>query len=66
MIQWVSIRPYGQNEKVTTKGYNELCDCVLEIKANPEKHRNPFPKNSPLMDPYRDGKAIQRFQKLLN
>jgi len=38
---------------------------VLEIKRNPEDYQNPIPMNSPLMDPYRDGKAIDRFRDLL-
>jgi len=44
----------------------ELKIKFLEIKAmKPGEYQNPFPKNSPLIDLYRDGKAIDRFQDLL-
>ncbi len=47
-------------------GYEELKAMVLEFKKiRPNAYQNPIPKNSPLMDPYRDGKAINRFRDLL-
>jgi hypothetical protein len=37
---------------------------LMEIK--PGAYQNPIPENSILMDPYRDGKAIDRFRELLH
>ena len=56
---------YGKVGGVTTHSYEELKSKVLEIKRNPEDYQNPIPMNSPLMDPYRDRKAIDRFRDLL-
>jgi len=57
---------YGKAGEVVTHSYNELKTKVLEIKEmNPGNYRNPVSMNSPLMDPYRDGKAIDRFRDLL-
>ena len=56
---------YGKVEGVVTHGYEELKAKVLEIKDKSGYYQNPIPMNSPLMDPYRDGKAIERFRKLL-
>jgi len=58
--------PYGNVGGVTTHSYDELKARVLEIKAVEEgEYKNPIPADSPLMDPYRDGKAIDRFRDLL-
>jgi hypothetical protein len=58
--------PYGKIGGVTTHSYKELKAKVLELKEiRPNAYQNPIPKNSPLMDPYRDGKAIDRFRELL-
>jgi hypothetical protein len=58
--------PYGRMKGVTTKGYDELKRRILEIiKMKSATFQNPIPPNSPLMDPYRDGKAIERFRQLL-
>ena len=57
---------YGKIGEVTTHSYDELKAKVLEIKSmQPNTYRNPMPIDSPLMDPYRDGKAIERFRDLL-
>jgi len=56
---------YGKAGGVVTHSYEELKSKVLEIKKNLEDYQNPMPMNSPLMDPYRDGKAIDRFRDLL-
>jgi glycosyltransferase involved in cell wall biosynthesis len=56
---------YGKAGTVVTHSYEELKTKVLEIKKNPNDYQNPIPMNSPLMDPYRDGKAIDRFRDLL-
>ena len=57
---------YGSMGSVTTHNYEELKAMVLEFKEiKPNAYQNPIPKNSPLMDPYRDGKAIDRFRELL-
>jgi len=58
--------PYGKVGGVTTHGYDELKARVLEIKLmKPSDYQNPIPMNSPLMDLYRDGRAIDRFRDLL-
>lgn len=57
---------YGKSGGVVTHGYEELKTKVMEIKdMNPGNYRNPISMNSSLMDPYRDGKAIDRFRDLL-
>ena len=56
---------YGKAGGVMTHSYEKLKAKVLEIKKNPEDYKNPLPVNSSLMDPYRDGKAIDRFRDLL-
>ncbi|MFQ5647372.1 MAG: hypothetical protein ACE5GM_10610, partial [bacterium] len=58
--------PYGKVAGVTTHTYDELKTRVVEIKEmKPGTYKNPFPQDSPLMDPFRDGKAIDRFRDLL-
>ena len=58
--------PYGEIGGVVTHSYEELKGMILEIKKiRPTAYQNPIPKDSPLMDPYRDGKAINRFRELL-
>jgi polysaccharide biosynthesis PFTS motif protein len=58
--------PYGNLCGVTTHNYEELKTKILEIKGmEPGTFQNPIPMVSPLMDPYRDGKAIDRFRDLL-
>lgn len=57
---------YGSMGSVTTHSYEELKAMVLEFKEiRPNAYQNPIPKNSPLMDPYMDGNAIDRFRDLL-
>jgi len=57
---------YGKIEAVTTHSYNELKARFLEIR-NIEigTYKNPIPVTSLFMDPYRDGRAIERFRNLL-
>ncbi len=58
--------PYGKIGGVITHSYEELKTMVLKFnKINPGDYQNPIPKSSPLMDPYMDGKAIDRFRELL-
>lgn len=58
--------PYAKVDGVTTHSYEELKEKVLEIKnMKPGTYQNPIETGSPLMDPYRDGKAIDRFRELL-
>lgn len=58
---------YGKIEGVVTHNYDELKTKVLEMKGmKPSEYKNPFPVDSPLMDPFRDGKAIERFIELLH
>ena len=57
---------YGKMGSVVTHSYEELKTKVLEIKEiNPINYQNPIPINSPLMDPFRDRRAIERFKDLL-
>lgn len=57
---------YGKIHGVTTHSYDELKARVLEIKSIGDgTYRTPMPLESPLMDPFRDGKAIERFRKIL-
>jgi glycosyltransferase involved in cell wall biosynthesis len=56
---------YGKVGGVVTHSYDELKTKVLEIKDQRSDYQNPIPMDSPLMDPYRDKKAIDRFRKLL-
>jgi len=57
---------YGRIGEITTHSYDELKTKVFEIKSmKPGMYRSPMPIDSPLMDPYRDGKAIERFRELL-
>ena len=57
---------YAKVGGVTTHSYETLKAKILEIKEMKScQYQNPIPKNSPLMDPFRDGKAIERFRKLL-
>jgi hypothetical protein len=57
---------YGKAGGVVTHSYEELKAKVMEIKEMKScSYQNPMPMNSPLMDPYRDGKAIDRFRDLL-
>jgi glycosyltransferase involved in cell wall biosynthesis len=58
--------PYGKIGGVVTHSYNELKGKVLEImKMKPGAWQNPIPLDSPLLDPFRDGRAIERFRELL-
>jgi len=56
---------YGKSERIVTHSYNELKTKILKIKKILADYQNPIPMNSPLMDPYRDGKSIDRFRDLL-
>lgn len=59
--------PYGRIKGLTVIGYDELKTLILEIKNKiaSGKYTMPFLDNSYLMDPFRDGKAIERFINLL-
>lgn len=58
--------PYGAAGGCVTHSYKELEARVLSLIESPqEPYINPFPLDSELMDPYRDGKAIERFRELL-
>lgn len=57
---------YGKAGGVVTHSYDELKAKVLAIKsADKKEYRNPLPTEFQLMDPYCDGKAIDRFRELL-
>ena len=52
---------YGKIGGVLTHSYEELKEKVYELKTSRQDvYQNPIPMGSPLMDPYRDGKAIAR------
>ncbi|MBT4512416.1 MAG: polysaccharide biosynthesis PFTS motif protein [Chloroflexi bacterium] len=58
--------PYGMVGGITTHSYIELKKKMLEImEMNSPHYKNPLPPDSSLIDPYRDGKAIDRFRDLL-
>lgn len=58
--------PYARLGGVTTHSYEELRAKVLEIKAiKPGTYQKHLQTNSPLMDPYQDGKSVDRFRELL-
>jgi hypothetical protein len=59
---------FGNIPGIVTHGYNELKSRVLEIIESTKKGENGYPANfdSPLLDPFMDGKAIERFHQLLN
>jgi len=55
---------YGRAGGVLTHSYDELCEQVRAQKeGNGRVVASLFPPDSPLMDPYRDGKAIERFRE---
>jgi polysaccharide biosynthesis PFTS motif protein len=57
---------YAKVPGVTTRGYEELKARILEIQATGSgRFENPIPAESPLMDPWRDDQAIERFRQLL-
>ncbi|MGL1930793.1 MAG: polysaccharide biosynthesis PFTS motif protein [Desulfotalea sp.] len=57
---------YGKAGGVVTHSYDELKATVLEYRAiRSESYHKNIQMNSPHMDPYRDGSAIDRFRVLL-
>lgn len=60
---------YADAGGVTTHDYDGLKSAVLRVKGvEPgalRRRLNPLPTDSPLLDPYRDGRAIERFRDLL-
>jgi len=57
---------YSVYENIVTHGYDELKRAVsIHIKNRNKKYKNPIPQDHPLIDPFRDGKAIERFRDLL-
>lgn len=58
---------YAKAGGITTHSYDEMKSKLQEIKALEHGvYHNHLPVDSPLMDPCRDGKAIDRFRDLLN
>jgi len=58
--------PYGKIDGVTTHGYEDLKKRILDIKGMKlDEYKNPIPFNSSMLDPFRDGKAVDRFRDLL-
>ena len=65
-VEYYRNTPYGQNRKVVTYGYNDLKAKIIEIKdMKAGTFQNPISLDSDLMDPWRDGKAVDRFRDLL-
>ncbi len=57
---------YGRLSGVMSFSCEDLVARVRELKDNPEKLKEiPIADGSPLFDPYRDQKAIERFRELL-
>ncbi|MBN2583300.1 MAG: polysaccharide biosynthesis PFTS motif protein [Planctomycetes bacterium] len=57
---------WARAEGVMTHGFDELCRWILHVQASSgEPYSNPIPAGSPLLDPFRDGRAIERFRELL-
>lgn len=57
---------YSEFDHIVTHGYDELKETVLKhIKNRGNKYENPIPQGHPMLDPFRDGKAIERFRDLL-
>ncbi len=57
---------YAKNGGVMTHNFEELKEKILQIKSSPLPTVSFAWKGNPaLMDPYRDGKAIERFRQLL-
>jgi polysaccharide biosynthesis PFTS motif protein len=54
---------YAKIPGVVTNGYEGLRYKIQEVRLG--KWTYPFPENSPLMDPFRNGKALDRFRELL-
>jgi polysaccharide biosynthesis PFTS motif protein len=58
--------PYAKYGGLVTHGYEELRQKIFEKKSMEEDFiKDPIKKRTPLFDPYRDGKAIERFRDLL-
>ena len=56
---------YGRVPQASLCEYSNLKKMLETIYEDPCSWHNPFPQNSPLMDPYRDSGAIDRFRDLL-
>jgi len=58
--------PYGLTGKAVTFGYQELKAKVMEMKdMESSTYKTPISLDSNLLDPFRDGKAVDRFRDLL-
>ena len=55
--------PFSKLNGIMTHSYEELKDRILEIKS--KNHKNTIVIDPRLMDPYRDGEALNRFRELL-
>lgn len=57
---------YDKVDGLVTHSYEDLKAKILQMKnTKPGEYRNLIPAGSPLLDPYRDGKAVERFRDLL-
>lgn len=57
--------PYAKLDGLVTHGFEALRERVRQQLSGLEEVSNQVIENSPLFDPYRDGKAIERFRTLL-
>lgn len=57
--------PFARHGNVVTHSYEELRDVVRNLMAQKTQKNEKISDNSPLFDPYRDQKAIDRFRDLL-
>jgi len=58
--------PYAQRSGIMTHGYEDLKAWVLALKSGDRGTRTPVAPADPcLLDPYQDGRAIDRFRDLL-
>jgi hypothetical protein len=58
--------PYGKLDGITTHGYEELKKRVREATNRTDaSFQDVVPDDLSLFDPFRDGKAIDRFRNLL-
>jgi hypothetical protein len=57
--------PYSRFPGMLTHGLDELIRETNRLRGNSSRNRAQIPPDSPMMDPYLDGKAIGRFIRLL-
>ncbi|MBF0343543.1 MAG: polysaccharide biosynthesis PFTS motif protein [Nitrospirae bacterium] len=56
---------WGRIGGVMTHSYEELRAFLHQLMTSPKRYINPVPEGFPYIDPYRDGKAVDRFREIL-